>query len=208
MESQSNPNNIHKKSNGKSLANGIHQSEAFDELVNAKQKLLIAEKNAQQSNSISADKVNLNNNNNDDQYSNDANEIYGDAYTHSNTQHSKFATTCSKAATKFLNNNNDEPVQVFTDEPDHSSFAHTVQDQFAGALLRLQTSLDKTDKRIASIETRLNDFARQIAQRPQPKSGKSRLSRHLSTLAFFSWPIVVFLAMRALERRSITAART
>lgn len=207
MESQIKPNDVHKKSNGKTSANGFHQSETFDELVNAKQKLLIAEKNAQQTNSIKADKVNLNsNNNNNDNYSNDdSNEIYGDAYTHPNTQHSKFATTHSKVATKFLNNkNNNEPVQVFSDDQDQSSFAHTVQDQFAGALLRLQTSLDKTDKRIASIETRLNEFARQTAHRQQPKASKGRLSQHLSTIAFFGWPIVVFLAMRALERRSLT----
>lgn len=208
METKAETNNNHRKSNGKVHSNGAQKGQTFDELVSAKQKLLLAEKSAQQNDAIKTDDI-LTNNNNIDYHHNET-EIYGDAYTHSSTQHSKFSTAQSKTATKFLNNNNnDEPVQVF-DDSQSSSFTQTVQDQFAGALLRLQTSLDKTDQRIATIEKRLNDVARQIAQRQQSSAcGKTKnpLAKHLPTIAYFGWPILVYLTMRALERRSI-AART
>lgn len=206
MSAKTEADDTQKKSNGQTHANGLQKGQSFDQLLSSKQKLLLAEKTARQ-NESKVDDINLNNNN--IEYHNNETESYGDAFTHASTQHSKFSSIQTKRATKFLSdNNNDEPLQVF-DGSQTSSFVHTVQDQFAGALLRLQTSLDKTDQRIASLEKRLNEFARQIAQRQQQSSSRNSskipLAKHLPTLAYLGWPILVYLTMKAMERRSVAA---
>lgn len=91
-----------------------------------------------------------------------------------------------------------------------------IRDQFADALLRLQTDLDSTSRRLADLEqqvqsvTRMNDQVQrqqkqQASDRPTGKKSSLFSGKNASRLLFLSWPILVYVAMRAIERRSLTA---
>lgn len=105
-----------------------------------------------------------------------------------------------------------EPIVIF-DTQSNTSIAQTAKDQFAAALLRLQSGLDVSKQRLDSIEAKVENLTRQQRQQSKPNSsGIKKASTwtkallgdgRLGTLLYLSWPLFVFVAMKALERRSL-----
>lgn len=101
--------------------------------------------------------------------------------------------------------NQDHLIQVFSQNQMSTSGPH---DQFAAALLRLQADLDSASQRMSAIEAKLEASikARQQQQRQQVTPGKRAdllSGRNLTaSLVYLAWPVVVYAAMRAVERRS------
>lgn len=97
---------------------------------------------------------------------------------------------------------------------DSSMVNPTQQDQFAAALVRLQTDLSSTDSRLNAIEAKVDRILQDQRQRSsarahlrQPRDqtrSLSILNRLTSTqsLISFAWPVVIYLMMRLMERRS------
>lgn len=134
---------------------------------------------------------------------------------HSNQQDEEiFLDTNSLGAHNNIKNKtksqeNDEPIVIF-DGQSNSSIAQTARDQFAAALLRLQTGLDESTKRLSTIENKLEDVIRQrnslgrSKSHSDNKSGGGFLGRgQLTSIIYLGWPVLVYFAMRAIERRSL-----
>lgn len=89
-----------------------------------------------------------------------------------------------------------------------NSIHKSMQDQFASSILRLQADLDTTSQRLGRLETKIEQIQRQQKQ-SSPNStanlrgfSKERSQRIISTLVQFGWPVIVYLAFRAIERRT------
>lgn len=90
-----------------------------------------------------------------------------------------------------------------------NSIHKSMQDQFASSLLRLQANLDTTNQRLGELESKINTIQRQQKQSSSSNStansssfGKERSQRIISTLVQFGWPVLVYLAFRAIERKT------
>ena len=108
-------------------------------------------------------------------------------------------------------NLDDEPIVIF-DTQSNTSIAQTAKDQFAAALLRLQSGLDDSSSRLDAIESKIDDIVRQQRQQTtrtnQASSNSSGWLYFTSdtryrTILYLSWPVLVFVAMRALEKRAL-----
>ena len=106
----------------------------------------------------------------------------------------------------------DEPIVIF-DTQTNTSIAQTAKDQFAAALLRLQSGLDVSTQRLEAIEAKIDNLSKQQRQHGKLHDANSKKAAtwteallgkgRLGTLLYMSWPVLVFVAMRALERRSM-----
>lgn len=90
-----------------------------------------------------------------------------------------------------------------------NSIHKSMQDQFATSILRLQANMESTSQRLNELEAKINQIQR---QRNQPLSdstanfyafGKERTQKIITTLVQYGWPVVVYLAIRAIERRAL-----
>lgn len=124
-----------------------------------------------------------------------------------------------------LETTDDNFADTFTSKPEHHHakvdevveiFNETAKDQFAAALLRLQTDLDSTNKRMLDIEIKMESLIKkQESKNNQSKQKATNSSKghvilnwdNLGNLVYFGWPIVVYLAMRAIERRNSLKAQ-
>lgn len=105
-----------------------------------------------------------------------------------------------------------EPIVIYSTQS-NTSIAQTAKDQMAAALLRLQSGLDSSTLRLSAIETRVDELVKQQRQKTRsnqeaPKAKRNNWlspssSSHLNTLIYLSWPVLVFVAMRALEKRAL-----
>lgn len=100
--------------------------------------------------------------------------------------------------------NQDNLIHVFSQVASSTSGLH---DSFATALLRLQAKLDSADERLGVIESKLEATIKARLQQRQQVTPVKRTNvltgRSLTTsLAYLAWPVVVYVAMRAIERRS------
>lgn len=108
----------------------------------------------------------------------------------------------------------DEPIVIF-DTQSNTSIAQTAKDQFAAALLRLQSGLDVSTQRLEAIEAKVDNLTKQQRQQ-QSKVQQNNADKkagswattllgkgQFGTLLYLGWPVLVFVAMRALERRSM-----
>lgn len=133
-------------------------------------------------------------NNNNDNNNND-----------SRNEEEQFADTFTMGAHAKLTH--DEPI-IFDGANTRTSIGHSARDQMAAALLRLQAQLDTSSQRLAAVETKLENLTRRHMQQSRESSmkqsgAKGLLSRdNLTNLAYLTWPILVFVAMRAIERRA------
>lgn len=143
----------------------------------------------------------------------DGEEIYGDAQTIGS--HPKRFVGKSTIA--------DEKIPIFTDQNNEQQqqqsnlFGPSIKDQFATALLRLQHDLDATNEKLNDIETKLDSISKRNLNNSrqsnwQQTSGSSSKKGFLNknniyTLMYFGWPVVVFIAMRALEKKSLSNGR-
>lgn len=153
----------------------------------AKKKLMFLEEQQQQNGTHFCDK---NNNSNEDE---------------------KFADVCT-VSEAHANQDQDGP-QIFG-RNSNGSINQTAKDQFAAALLRLQADLDSTSKRLSELEVKLDKQAgKQQASGAGRATGaggkgaaKGYFSRdNLASVVYLGWPVLVFLAIRAFERRSLAA---
>jgi len=100
---------------------------------------------------------------------------------------------------------NQEHVLIY-DGQSNSSISQTAKDQFAAALLRLQSGLDESTRRLKEVESKVEGFIKQQQRNQQqslPKEDKNKSKKGLGlTLLYLGWPILVFLAMRTIERRN------
>lgn len=159
-----------------------------------------------------SDTNNNNNNNNSNNNQSDSEEMYGDAQTigsHPTQFAGKFANTDEKIPI-FTNQNNEHQHQQ------NNLFGPSIKDQFATALLRLQQDLDATNQKLNDIETKVDSISkqnlnnRQQSNRQQTSGANKKgfLSKNsMYTLMYFGWPVVVFIAMRALEKKSLSNGR-
>jgi len=99
--------------------------------------------------------------------------------------------------------------QIF--DQNNSSIGQSARDQFAVALLRLQADLDSTGQRLAQIESKvdkLNLNKQRAGKTTDAGRGDKRSGlfggNNMSTIMYLSWPLIVFVAMRAIERRSLS----
>lgn len=105
----------------------------------------------------------------------------------------------------------DEPIVIY-DTQSNTSIAQTAKDQFAAALLRLQAGLDESTTRLGAMEKRLDEIVNKQRQQ-QTKSNQEATaakshkwfasSGRLNTLMYLSWPVLVFVVMKALEKRAV-----
>lgn len=96
-----------------------------------------------------------------------------------------------------------------------TSMIRTARDQFAIALLSLQADLEATSRRLAEIETKVSTVNKQQQQQNLAAAAAARSrenakgglfnKENLTSLVYLSWPVVVFFAIRAIERRSMAA---
>lgn len=95
---------------------------------------------------------------------------------------------------------------------DETSIGRSAKDQFADALLRLQADLDKASGRLCAIETKVDQMAQQdrsssnkhvrINDNKHNRTAKKILSqKNLARLFYIGWPVLVYVVLRALERR-------
>jgi hypothetical protein len=180
-------------------ANGHSRSVAAADVILSK-KMQLMEQEQDQANGFH------NNNNNNSQ---DCEEFHD---THTLNVHSQPGNKrCPPSSSR---DNDDEPIVIF-DTQNNTSISRTAKDQFAAALLRLQSGLDASSRRLDEIETKVNNLSKQ--QRQQANKAGSDTKRgagagswaltllgngRLGALLYLSWPVFVFLAMRALERRA------
>lgn len=98
------------------------------------------------------------------------------------------------------NGEDDEP-RIFGFE--QTSIGRSAKDQFADALLRLQSDLDNTTGRLDELATKVDGIQssgrRSQQQQQQTKSSANRTTAE--TLFYIGWPVLVFFAIRGLERR-------
>lgn len=191
MPAISNSQNSNKKT---SIVNGSSSQET----VSLKEKIMMLEEKIGNSNQTLDDNNNYNNN------QSDTDEVFGDTQT-------------VGVHPKFSSGSNDEKIPIFGDqnnEQQQGPFGQSVKDQFAISLLRLQKDLDATNFKLNEVETRIDAIYRQNSLNQeklnkQTKNNKSSLFNrdNMFTLMYFGWPVVVFIAMRAFERRSITGGR-
>lgn len=114
---------------------------------------------------------------------------------------------------KFSNKSNDDKIPIFTDQgnEEQSSFSQSIKDQFAIALLRLQQDLDATNSKLNDIEAKVNSITRQNSDNRHQNRSKNRdrtgffNKDNIYSLIYFGWPVVVFIAMRAIEKKSLSA---
>lgn len=182
-------NNINKpKSNGissstcdRQTSNGYLVSDEEEQIVRKKLIMMAQE----EKNSYNFERNDANNNDNND-------DIFADTY----------AFKKSDANMR----NQIEPVVVFS---------QTAKDQFAASLLKLQADLDFTTNRLSSIETTIDNLTRQQKQQQQLANKKSETNKkksaifnksNLANLVYFGWPVLVFIAMRAIEKRRLQVA--
>lgn len=111
-------------------------------------------------------------------------------------------------------NTDEPPVLVFPNQRGTSSIGKSVNGQFAAALLRLQVDLDATCKRLSGLETRLDSAisktqTRETQEKAREAAAKKRSNLftkdNVYTLIYLSWPVVVYMTMRAIERRSLAS---
>lgn len=89
-----------------------------------------------------------------------------------------------------------------------TSIGRSAKDQFADALLRLQSDLHNATERLSDLEKKV-DKINMSRGGPPIQESKSKFSvfdrNNVTTLLYFSWPVVVFLAIRAIEKRSASS---
>lgn len=114
---------------------------------------------------------------------------------------------------KFSSKSHEDKIPIFTDQgsEQQSSFSQSIKDQFAIALLRLQQDLDVTNRKLDDIEAKVNLITRQNSDNRQKNKPKNRdgtgffNKNNMYSLIYFGWPVVVFIAMRAIEKKSLSA---
>lgn len=104
----------------------------------------------------------------------------------------------------------DDQIPVFGSTS--GSIGQTVRDQFAVALLRLQTDLEATSQRLVEMESKLEEWTRKTRSQARPptsaKPSKGIFTKdNVYNIAYLGWPVLVYLAMRAIERRSLNSSR-
>lgn len=180
-------NGVGKKSNGFArsqihLEEPIAESQAADDLLETKKKILMmVEENNNESNATA------------DQQETDT---FADTFTLTPKQHSR------------PSQQDQEPIEIYN---------KSARDQFAAALLKLQNDLDLTSKKLHDIENKMDSFQSKIARQQQAdkdkatkaaakSSGLFNKSNITANLIYFGWPVVVYLAFRAIERRNAAAS--
>lgn len=102
----------------------------------------------------------------------------------------------------------DENPMIFSELK--TSINQTARDQFAVALLRLQTDLDAASRRLTEVESRVDGINRLQRNRDAQIKASTKSSGlfcrdNLVSLAYLSWPIIIIVAMKAIERRSVAS---
>lgn len=203
--------NGHKKANGIS-SNGYtsgHSSKSRDgpeilvspeDEVMMKKKLALLEdeqqqcKHQQQAEIKSKQTISDTNNN----HNSDNEESFSDTFT----------MTANPKASKIQQEDN--PI-VFNKHNSTSS-GYSARDQMAASLLRLQAQLDASSQRLSDIEAKVDNLTKRQQQNQKATSGQSSYAAsgakklltkdNLTNLAYFTWPVLVFFVMRAIERRN------
>lgn len=179
------------------LANGHANGYANSKSPSGKQEKALLKKKL----SLLEDQIKEDTNNNNNQSQSDNEEFFGD--THTTEAH----------FSKFNNSLNDEKIPIFSSNTGETN--QSVKDQFAVALLRLQHDLDATNQKLGQVETRLDAINRQVTgfgNKQKGAAGRANKSGLFSkdnmyNLMYLSWPVVVFIAMRAIEKRSLSGSR-
>lgn len=145
-----------------------------------------------------------NNNNNNSNYKtnnqSDDDEIFGDTKT-------------IGLRPKFVGKSNDETIPIFGNQIDEDQSGQGIKDQFAIALLRLQQNLDATNIKLRDVETKVDAISRQNSNRQKliERTDGKRIGLfnrdNFYTLAYLTWPVVAFVAMRAIEKKSLFAGK-
>lgn len=105
----------------------------------------------------------------------------------------------------------EEPCIFTGDHEIETSIGRSAKDQFADALLRLQSDLHNNTERLSELANKvekINLSSSRGGRMQQQQNNKSSpvLNRdNITTLFYFSWPVMVFLAIRAYERRSLSS---
>lgn len=114
--------------------------------------------------------------------------------------------------TTWSQGSTEQQVPVF--ERASCLIGQSARDQFAAALLRLQANLERSSERLASVEDKLEELLRQRQQqlelqrqRKQEAARGALAGGRLRTILYLGWPVLVFVALRALERRSLANNR-
>lgn len=102
--------------------------------------------------------------------------------------------------------NDNEPLLVYSDE--NSSITRTVRDQFAVALLKLQSDLEATGRRLSELESAVRNAGvgrgtTRTEQGARPSTGGKCQSGNMMQILYIGWPMIVYIAMRYMERRSL-----
>lgn len=209
-------------SNGSDLSTSQMYRNEAQALAEKKLKLIQEEEDSISSNGYSS---NNNKSNNKSQYCNGTTKT---KLASPAASEDVFQDTCAQPTAhsrSFRSDNgnsnhhdNAEHIIIY-DGQSNTSIAQTAKDQFAAALLRLQSGLDESSRRLQTVETKVDEFIKQQQQRNQQqakaqqnndtsnnKKGMGKfLSQHGATIVYVGWPVLVFLAMRALERRTLAS---
>lgn len=140
--------------------------------------------------------------------------------THSNSSDGSSMSMLEETSVKQVISDSDHPsveeeeysdtltMGVHTKIGSAMSVGESAKGQFAAALLRLQMDLDTTNRRLNGLESKLDAAISSKPRNERVRETEARRDRFLSrdnmyTLIYLSWPLVVFLTMRAIERRSL-----
>lgn len=144
---------------------------------------------------------------NDDVINNN-NRINAKDSTNDNNFSDKYEIQCDRNVLDRkinIKSSDDKQIPVFTQR---SSITFSLRDQFATALLRLQTDLDDTTRKMETFEARLDSlnkfFIANSAQKNVKKRGVSKLLDALPIMFYITWPLFLYVAMRFIERRGTT----
>lgn len=121
----------------------------------------------------------------------------------------KIILTSSRATSRYASDDDDDDqaaIQVFPCEKQQIDSTPTLQDRFASALLRLQSDLDESCQRVEELKLRITKLEKSSSSSSsvsssRPFSIKNALLSNLVPLAYLGWPMLVYLAMRAYERK-------
>lgn len=100
----------------------------------------------------------------------------------------------------------DQILIISRNSNDNNNNIHkSMEDQFASSLLRLQAGLDSTTARLQELENKINQIQKKQNQLATNSSSspKDRNTQIILTLIQLGWPLVVYVAIKAIERRAL-----
>lgn len=209
-----------------------HQDDDESAVVLAKKKLFLLEQQHQDSckrqqnnnhnNSTVIDKLN----NNDHNHDNNNHTHFNDQNQQSDATQSDSETTFRDMETildhyhhhqsdnmaknsgreEYQQDHDDKQIPIFGNQ---SSIRNLLTDQFASSLLRLQTDLDGTNRRLNELEMKLSQLQlkcnKDSAAIDSMGVGKNKRRELMTTLFHLGWPVLVFIVIRSYDRSRASA---